>query len=119
MGDKLSPITLAAAKAACGKIDYTTVPHKTGRKWTDGKDIYELSVVKENFSIISNVNFDVVKYADINCDKVLKGHVYSSADNGGGNLDVWESDNDYIRGKSNTNWETGTITITIEYTQQS
>lgn len=52
MADKLSPITLAAAIAACKggggggtKLpDYSTTEQKTGRKWIDGKDEYVITV---------------------------------------------------------------------------
>lgn len=51
MADKLSPITLAAAKGAGGgggggtKLpDYSTTEQKTGRKWLDGKDEYVITV---------------------------------------------------------------------------
>jgi len=53
MGDKLSPITLAAAKKGSGgggggtKLpDYSTTEQKTGRKWVDGKDEYVITVQK-------------------------------------------------------------------------
>ena len=50
MSDKLSPITLAAAKKGSGgggtKIpDYSTTEQKTGRKWIDGKDEYVITVL--------------------------------------------------------------------------
>ena len=40
MSDKLSPITLAAAKMLMPNLNFSTTPQKTGLKWIDGKDIY-------------------------------------------------------------------------------
>lgn len=61
------------ADGAISGTAYSTTEHKTGRKWIDGKDIYEKVVVLENSITvgtswsdltISNADFDVMVHAN-------------------------------------------------------
>lgn len=67
-----SGITIDADGAISG-VAYSTTEHKTGRKWIDGKDIYEKVVVLENaISVgtswsnlgISNAEYDIMVHAN-------------------------------------------------------
>ena len=61
------------ADGAISGVAYSTTEHKTGRKWIDGKDIYEKVVVLESAVTvgtnwtnlgISNADFDVMVHAN-------------------------------------------------------
>ena len=54
-------------------VDYSTTEHKTGRKWIDGKDIYEKVIVLESAKTvttnwsnldISNAEYDIMVHAN-------------------------------------------------------
>lgn len=95
---------------------YSTTEHNTGRKWTDGSDIYEKSIVLENIAIEKDTGFNICDATGI--AKVFPGEFYSTGECGGNNLATWISDG-YVKGKSCATYSSGTVTITITYTKTS
>ena len=102
------------ADGAISGIAYSTTEHKTGRKWTDGSDIYEKSIELSNQTINANTTFDVV--ASTGIAKLLYGWLYTTGENGGGCLDIWIT-SDTVKAKSPSTFSNGTVTVTLEYTK--
>lgn len=64
--------------------DYSTTEHKTGRKWVDGKDLWEVTLVSTNAVTgtsttidISSLNADYVKVVDCNLVDNTSGKTYT------------------------------------------
>ena len=64
--------------------DYSTTEHKTGRKWIDGKDLWEVTLVNTNAVTgtsttidISSLNADYVKVVDCNLVDNTSGKTYT------------------------------------------
>lgn len=94
--------------------NYSITEHKTGRKWTDGNDIYEKSIELSNQTITADTAFDVV--ASTGIARLLHGWLYTTGENGGGYLDVWIA-SDTVKAKSQSTFSSGTATVTLEYTK--
>lgn len=103
------------AEGAISGVAYSTTEHKTGRKWTDGKDIYEKSIELSSQTITADTAFDVV--ASTGIVKLLHGWLYTTGENGGGCLDVWIA-SDTVKAKSQSTFSNGTVTVTLEYTKE-
>lgn len=93
---------------------YSTTEHKTGRKWTDGKDIYEKSIVLENTTIEADKAFNVCESTGI--DKVFPAEFYSSGENGGESIATWIASG-YVKAKAFATYSQGTVIVTIRYTK--
>ena len=94
--------------------NYSITEHKTGRKWIDGSDIYEKSVVLENTAIEKDTAFNICDATGI--EKVFSGEFYSTGEGGGNNLATWINDG-YVKAKSCATYSSGTVTVTITYTK--
>lgn len=108
-----SGITIDAEGAISG-VPYSTTEHKTGRKWIDGKDIYERIVdytgALDNAGgiIASNIDYiDNITNAVCVADNVSEG--FSP-------IVVW-LDNTELKGRTEANYSSQLLHIVIEYTK--
>lgn len=65
--------------APAGGLDYSTSEQDTGRKWIDGKEIFQRTIVVENFDITSQES--PFKYGSFNIDALIPGIDYLWIDN--------------------------------------
>lgn len=102
------------ADGAISGVAYSTTEHKTGRKWKDGKDIFEKTVILENTEIVRDSTFNIIESTGI--DNVFSASFLAESQHGGGMLYTWIADG-YVKTKSFVGYSSGTVNITIQYTK--
>ncbi len=102
------------ADGAISGVAYSTTEHKTGRKWIDGKDIYEKIIVLSNTEIVADSTFNICESTGI--DNIFPATFIADSQHGGGVLDTWITDG-YVKAKSYVGYTTGTVNIIIKYTK--
>lgn len=104
--------------------NYSAVPHKTGRKWIDGKDIWEVTLTLDTaISVTPTGNTlpsAVMEALDI--DNILMSRAYRQRNDPGAGIcdittDIWLDSNNTWRVYSFTSWD-NIKTFTIEYTKE-
>lgn len=102
------------AEGAISGVPYSTTEHKTGRKWVDGKDIFEKTIVLENTEIVRDSTFNIIESTGIG--NVFPALFIAESQHGGGVLYTWISDG-YVKTRSFVGYSAGTVKITIQYTK--
>lgn len=91
---------------------YSTTEHKTGRKWLDGRDIYEITITLETTVSLGSSSLDRIIENNLSIDTIVDNAV-----NINGRVTEpfkVEVDNSYIWGMSLSN-STTVKTFTIQY----
>lgn len=104
--------------------DYSTIPHKTGRKWIDGKDIWEVTLILDTaISVTPSGNtlpLTIMESLDI--DNIIMSRAYRlRSDQRSGvcdiTTDIWVDSSNNWRVYAFTSWD-DIRTFTIEYTKE-
>lgn len=100
-------------------IAYSTTEHKTGRKWKDGKDIYEISFIPSITSLSSSTTATIdtsVNYVE----KLVSSNAAITSQDGAG-VDgsvAWVDNSGNLKIKPTAGWTNITeIVVTIQYTK--
>lgn len=100
------------ADGAISGVAYSTTEHKTGRKWIDGKDIFEKNIVFESVILVTTSWTDTTESKD-EYDTVIS--CYANTNDGGAYIVDCIKGNTYLQLKRYTD---GNVkSITIEYTK--
>ena len=94
---------------------YSTVEHNTGRKWIDGKDIFEKTILLENVTITANQG--VVLGDNFGIDKTINAILRVESENGTASIGLWINGSDKIVFQSPASYAAGNIYVTIQYTK--
>lgn len=98
---------------------YSTTEHKTGRKWIDGKDIYEKSYPISETTITAGTTFTIANVSNIDTlidgDLCIKSNIELAHDGGNTYADIT---NGLLKHKPSGNWNDITSGyVTIQYTK--
>lgn len=94
---------------------YSTEEHLTGRKWIDGRDIYEKTILLENVTITANQG--IVVGDNFGIDKTINAILRVESENGTASIGLWINGNSQIVFQSPTSYAHGNVYVTIQYTK--
>lgn len=94
---------------------YSTTEHKTGKKWIDGNDIYEKTVLLENVRITENQG--VVVGENFGIAKTINAILRVESENGTASIGLWINGSNQIVFQSPASYAQGNVYVTIEYTK--
>lgn len=94
---------------------YSTTEHLTGRKWVDGKDIYEKTILLENVAITANQG--VVVGENFGIDKTINAILRVESENGTVSIGLWINGSNQIIFQSPASYAQGNVYLTIQYTK--
>lgn len=103
------------ADGAISGIAYSTTEHLTGRKWLDGKDIYEKTILLENVTITANQG--VVVGENFGIDKTVNAILRVESENGTASIGLWINGSNQIVFQSPASYAQGNVYVTIQYTK--
>lgn len=98
---------------------YSTEEHKTGRKWKDGKDIYEISFIPAITSLSSGTNVTIANGVNYVEKLVSSNATITSQDGSGVDCNVaWVDVSNNLKVKPSAGWTNITeLVVTIQYTK--
>ena len=100
---------------AISGVAYSTTEHETGRKWIDGKDIYEKTILLENKTITANQG--VVVGENFGIDKTINAILRVESENGTATIGLWINGSNQIVFQSPASYANGNVYVTIQYTK--
>ena len=103
------------ADGAISGTAYSTTEHKIGRKWIDGKDIYEKTILLENVTITANQA--VIVGDNFGIDKIINALLRVESENGTASIAMWINGSSKIVFQSPASYASGNVYVTIQYTK--